>query len=65
MAIRDERIDRRTAIARLDEDKADAKDMMRLAEAFDGLKKTLQWFIGIVATALVAFAAVIIQIAVS
>jgi hypothetical protein len=48
-------------IQKLDGEKADAKDVAALAKAFDGLRTTLQWFMGIMATAAVAFAALVIQ----
>jgi Tfp pilus assembly protein PilX len=48
-------------IQKLDVEKADAKDVQALARSFDSLRSTLQWFMGIIATAVVAFAAIIVQ----
>ena len=50
------------AARQLDIEKADAKDVLRLANEFAGLRRTLQWFVGIVCTALVAFAGIVVQL---
>lgn len=49
-------------IQKLDTEKADAKDVQALAKSFDSLRTTLQWFMGIIATATIAFAVLIVQL---
>ncbi len=49
----------------LDREKADAKDVARLADEFKSLRLTLQWFMGIVGAGAIALIAVAIQIAVN
>jgi hypothetical protein len=49
-------------LAKLDEDKADAKDVVALAKSFDALKSTLMWFIGILVAALVGFGGLVIAL---
>lgn len=61
-AIRDERAARREALEKLDREKADAKDVQRLAEEFGSLRRTLQWFMGVVATAVIAFAGIVVTL---
>jgi hypothetical protein len=61
-ALRDEREARRLAMNKLDEEKADAKDVQRLADEFKSLRLTLQWFMGITAASVVAFAAIVVQL---
>ena len=60
--LRDERQARREAIKDLDEAKADAKDVQRLADEFKALRLTLQWFMGITAVAVLAFAGIVVQL---
>lgn len=60
--LRDERAARREALKQLDAEKADAKDVARLADEFKSLRLTLQWFMGIVAAAVVALAVIIVQV---
>lgn len=62
-AIRDERAARREAMDKLDAEKADAKDVARLAIEFGSLRRTLQWFMGVVATAVIAFAGIVVTLA--
>lgn len=49
-------------IEKLDTEKADAKDVQRLAQEFVNLRRTLQWFMGIVATSVVGFSLIIVQV---
>lgn len=49
-------------IQRLVDGKADKDDVQRLAEEFKSLRHTLQWFMGIVATAVIAFFGLIIAL---
>jgi hypothetical protein len=49
-------------IEKLDAQKADSKDVARLVAEFQSLRKTLQWFMGIVATAVVAFLVLVVQL---
>jgi hypothetical protein len=49
-------------LAKLDEEKADVKDVAALAKSFDGLKATLLWFIGILVAALVGFGGLVIAL---
>jgi hypothetical protein len=60
-----EREARRRSFEKLDVEKADAKDVARLADEFKSLRLTLQWFMGIVAAGAVAFIVLAIQIATS
>lgn len=62
-ALSEERQNRREADNKLDEDKADAKDVARLAEEFKSLRATLQWFMGIMALAVTTVAAIVVQVA--
>lgn len=62
-AIRDERASRQAAMEKLDREKADAKDVARLADEFGSLRRTLQWFMGVVATAVIAFAGIVVTLA--
>jgi len=50
-------------IQKLDNEKADAKDVQQLARSFDSLRTTLQWFMGIMATAAIAGLVLIAQLA--
>lgn len=59
--LRAEREARRRAIEKLDTEKADAKDVQRLADEFKALRLTLQWFMGITAAAVLAFASYLLQ----
>ena len=47
----------------LDTEKADVKDVSRLADEFKSLRLTLQWFMGVVAAGAVAFIVLAIQLA--
>lgn len=60
-AIEVERADRRRDVEKLDVEKADAKDVARLASEFKSLRLTLQWFMGVCATAAVAVIVLILQ----
>lgn len=68
-----ERAERLRAVERLDDDKADAKDIARMerhVDEFEGrmtaefksLRGTLQWFMGLVAGAVVALVILIVQL---
>jgi hypothetical protein len=72
-ALNEEREARRRAVDKLDGEKADAKDVARLAQEIADLRvqtaadskanrQTLQWFMGIVAAAVLAFAAIAVQL---
>lgn len=57
-----ERLNRAVAdIAKLDTEKADAKDVAALKESVDRLTRTLQWFMGTVSVAVISLVVVIIQ----
>jgi hypothetical protein len=71
--LKDERAARRRDVEKLDGEKADAKDVARLAQEIADLRaqtaadskanrQTLQWFMGIVAAAVLAFAAIAVQL---
>jgi hypothetical protein len=60
--LRGERETRHRAFEKLDEQKADVKDMQRLADEFKALRLTLQWFMGVTAAAVVSFAVVVVQL---
>lgn len=71
--LREERDARRRAVDKLDEEKADAKDVAGLVQAFTELRKevrdenqstrsTLKWFIGIYVVGLIGFAGIAVQI---
>jgi hypothetical protein len=60
--LRDERQARRENFKQLDEGKAEAKDVQRLADEFKALRLTLQWFMGITAVAVLAFAGIVVQL---
>lgn len=64
-ALREERDARRESHRLLDVEKADAKDVARLADEFKSLRMTLQWFMGVVAAGAVAFIVLAIQLATS
>lgn len=63
--LREERDARRESHRLLDVEKADAKDVARLADEFKSLRMTLQWFMGVVAAGAVAFIVLAIQLATS
>jgi hypothetical protein len=60
--LRGERATRHREDEKLDEQKADVKDVQRLADEFKALRLTLQWFMGVTAAAVVAFAAIVVQV---
>jgi hypothetical protein len=60
-AIKDERATRRQEHDKLDVEKADAKDVARLADEFKSLRLTLQWFMGIVAVFAITVITLVIQ----
>jgi hypothetical protein len=60
-AIKDERVARRDDVRQLDVEKADAKDVARLADEFKSLRLTLQWFMGIVAVFAITVITLVIQ----
>lgn len=49
-------------IEKLDREKADADDVQRLTDEFRSLRHTLQWFMGIVTAAVVAFAGLVVAL---
>lgn len=49
-------------IDKLDREKADSDDVQRLTEEFKSLRHTLQWFMGIVTAAVVAFAGLVVAL---
>ncbi len=63
--LREERASRARAFEKLDVDKADAKDVARLADEFKSLRTTLQWFMGVVATGAIALIVLVVQNATS
>jgi hypothetical protein len=58
-----ERLNRAVAdIETLRKEKADSKDVQRLADEFESLRHTLQWFMGITAGAVMTFAGLVIAL---
>jgi hypothetical protein len=49
-------------VEKLDEKKADVDDVNRLAEEFKSLRRTLQWFMGLVTVAVVAVAGMVFAV---
>lgn len=60
--LREERRARHDGDMKLDDVKADAKDVAQLAKEFGGLRRTLQWFMGIVVTALLGFGGIVVAL---
>ena len=62
-AMREEREARRRGDDKLDEEKADVKDVVRMGDEFKSLRLTLQWFMGVMAAGAIATVVLIIQLA--
>lgn len=60
--LREERKARHSGDEKLDETKADAKDVAALAKEFGSLRRTLQWFMGLVVLAMLTFAGIVVQL---